>query len=541
VFQGKGNTVTETFDYIVIGAGSAGCPIANRLSADPKTRVLLLEAGPKDRSPWIHVPIGYYRTITSKLSWGYHTDEDARTGGRQHLWPRGKVLGGSSSINGLLYLRGQKEDYDHWRQLGNDGWGYDDVLPFFRKAENQERGEDDYHGVGGPLGVSDIRDKRLICDAFIEAAQQAGLPRNDDFNGATQEGVGHFQTTIWRARRCSAAVAYLKPARRRPNLTIETGALVQRLQFDADKRVTGVDYRQNGADRHAAVTGEVVISGGAINSPQLLQLSGIGPGEHLQAHGLDVVHDSPGVGQDLQDHYQARMIYELNQPLSVNDDVKGLFGKIRTGLRYALFKEGPMTFGAGHVGVFMKALPESATPDAQVHFIPFSAVKLGGTLHPFSGITASVCQLRPESRGEVMIESADPARHPRITPNYLATDYDRRIMVEGLKKLRTITRSPAFAQYVTRERDPGDSVDTDHGLLDFVRNTGTTIFHPTSSCRMGTDPRAVVDARLRVHGVRGVRVADCSVMPTVPSGNTNAPAIMVGEKCAHMMREDARG
>ncbi len=531
--------MTDIFDYIVIGAGSAGCPVASRLSADPKTRVLLLEAGPKDRSPWIHVPIGYYRTITSKLSWGYHTDADDGTAGRRHLWPRGKVLGGSSSINGLLYIRGQKEDYDHWRQLGNEGWGYEDVLPFFRKAENQEQGEDDYHGVSGPLGVSDIRDKRMICDAFITAAEQAGVPRNDDFNGATQEGVGHFQTTTWNARRCSAAVAYLKPVQSRANLKVETGALVQRLCFDAARRVTGVDYHRNGADQRAAVRGEIVVSGGAVNSPQLLQLSGIGPGDHLQSHGIDVIHNSPGVGRNLQDHYQARMVYELNRPLSVNDDVNGLARRAWTGLRYALFREGPMTFGAGHVGVFMKVLPESATPDAQVHFIPFSANRLGGKLHPFSGITASVCLLRPESRGEIMIKNSDPKQHPRITPNYLATDYDRKIMVEGLKKLRTITRSPAFAQYVKRERDPGDSVDTNERLLDFVKNTGTTIFHPTSTCRMGKDPKAVVDARLRVHGVTGVRVADCSVMPTVPSGNTNAPAIMVGEKCAHMILETA--
>lgn len=532
--------MSDTYDYIVIGAGSAGCPVAARLSEDPQHRVLLLEAGPRDRNVWIHIPIGYYRNIKSRLSWGYMTEPDAGTADRAHLWPRGKVLGGSSSINGLLYLRGQREDYDHWRQLGNEGWGYDDVLPFFRKAEKQERGADDYHGGDGPLSVSDIRDEREICAAFIEAAQQAGIPRNDDFNGATQEGVGHFQTTSANARRCSAATAYLKPARNRPNLQVETDAQVTRLRFDG-KRVTGVDYRQRGKDRTAVVGGEVVLAGGAINSPQLLQLSGIGPAAHLQGLGIDVIHDSPGVGQDLQDHYQARMIYELNRPMSVNDDVKGIWGKVKTGLRYALFRSGPMTFSAGHVGVFMKVLPESATPDAQVHFIPFSAVSLGGKLHPFSGITASVCQLRPESRGTVMIDSADPLAHPRITPNYLATDYDRRIMVEGLKKLRTITHAPAFAQYVTAEREPGDAANTDDGLLDFVRNTGTTIFHPTSTCRMGTDPKAVVDARLRVHGVDGVRIADCSVMPTVPSGNTNAPAIMVGEKCAAMMREDARG
>ena len=532
--------MNDTFDYIVVGAGSAGCPVANRLSADPQNRVLMLEAGPRDRNPWIHIPIGYYRTMTSKLSWGYHTAPEDSTDGRPLLWPRGRVLGGSSSINGLLYLRGQRQDYDHWRQLGNEGWSYEDVLPFFRKAENQERGADEFHGVGGPLSVSDIRDEREICSAFIDAADEAGIPRNDDFNGADQEGAGHFQTTTANGRRCSAAVAYLKPVRKRPNLRIETDAQVLKIRFDG-KRATGVEYRQNGRDHHVDVAGEIVLAGGAVNSPQLMQLSGVGPADHLRDLGIDVVLDSPGVGRDLQDHYQARMIYELNRPLSVNDDVNRLWRKIWTGMRYALFRQGPMTFGAGHVGVFMKVLPESATPDAQIHFIPFSAVKLGGKLHPFSGITASVCQLRPESRGEVMIDSADPLAHPRISPNYLATDYDRRIMVEGLKKLRTITRAPAFARHVKEEREPSDAVTTDDGLLDFVRKTGTTIFHPTSTCRMGNDPMAVVDDRLRVRGIDGLRIADCSIMPTVVSGNTNAPAIMIGEKCAAMMLEDAQG
>ncbi len=529
----------ETFDYIVVGAGSAGCPVANRLSENPKHRVLLLEAGPKDRNIWIHIPIGYYRTMISPLSWGYETEPDDGIAGRSLIWPRGKVLGGSSAINGLVYIRGQKQDYDHWRQLGNEGWGYDEVLPFFRMSEDQERGGDDYHGSGGPLKVSDIRDKREICDAFIAAAQEAGIRRNNDFNGAEQEGVGNFQTTSRNGRRCSAADGYLKPIRNRANLHVETGAMVLKLLFEG-KRVAGIRYRQTGQEKTVTVTGEIVLAGGAINSPQLLQLSGVGPGEHLREHGIDVVQDSPGVGADLQDHYQARVLLELNKPISVNDDVNNPLRLMWTGLRYALFRRGPMTFSAGHVAVFTKVLPESATPDAQVHFIPFSATKPGGDLHPYSGVTASVCQLRPESRGEVMIRSSDPFEHPRITPNYLSSEYDRRIMIEGLKMVRRIAQAPAFAKYVAMEREPGAEATSDEALLAHAREKGSTIFHPTSTCRMGSDPLAVVDSRLRVHGIDGLRVADCSIMPKVVSGNTNAPAVMIGEKCAHMILEDQR-
>ena len=529
----------QDFDYIVVGAGSAGCPVAARLSEDPKNRVLLLEAGPKDSNIWIHIPIGYYRTMTSALSWGFNTEPEEAIAGRSVLWPRGKVLGGSSSINGLVYIRGQKQDYDHWRQLGNAGWGYDDVLPFFRKAEDQERGGDEFHGAGGPLRVSDIRDRREICDAFIEAAVETGIPRNDDFNGAEQEGVGHFQTPSGKGWRCSSAVAYLKPARNRPNLRIETDAMALGLSFEGT-RAAGIRYSQNGEEKSARANGEIILAGGAVNSPQLLQLSGIGPAEHLRGLGIEVVLDSPGVGRDLQDHYQARTVMELNRPLSVNDDVRTPLRQAWTGLQYILFRRGPMTFSAGHVGVFTKVLPESETPDAQVHFIPFSATKLGGALHDFSGITASVCQLRPESRGEIMIASADPFAHPKIMPNYLSTDYDRRIMVEGLKMVRRIARSPAFAKYVAMEHEPGQDVIDDEGLLAFAREKGNTIFHPTSPCRMGNDDRAVVDDRLRVRGIQGLRVADASIMPTVVSGNTNAPAIMIGEKCAAMVLEDAK-
>jgi choline dehydrogenase len=532
--------MAEDWDFIVVGAGSAGCALANRLSADPKNRVLLLEAGPKDRNLWIHIPVGYYKTMLSPLSWGYDTEPEPELNNRQIHWPRGKVLGGSSAINGIVYMRGQSQDYDHWRQLGNVGWGYDDVLPYFRRSEDQERGADEFHGAGGPLKVSDIRDRREICEAFIAAAEEAGLPRNDDFNGAIQEGVGYFQTTSRDGWRCSSATGYLKPIRNRPNLKVETEALATSLVLDG-KRVTGINYLKAGQPVTATCRGEIVLSGGAVNSPQLLQLSGIGPAEHLQSLGIEVRHAMEGVGRDLQDHLQIRSIYRLNRPISVNDDVNNLLRRIWIGIDFALRRRGPLTFSAGSVGAFAKVLPESATPDLQFHFIPFSAEKPGTGLHNWSGVTASVCQLRPESRGEIMIRSTDPREHPRITANYLSTEYDRRVLIEGLKLARKISQAPSFAKYVEAEVEPGPARTDDDALMEHIRERGTTIFHPTSTCRMGQDDRAVVDERLRVRGLAGLRVADCSIMPTVVSGNTSAPAIMIGEKCADMMLADAKG
>ncbi|MEM8792873.1 MAG: GMC family oxidoreductase N-terminal domain-containing protein [Pseudomonadota bacterium] len=530
--------MSEIWDYIIVGAGSAGCVLANRLSADARNRVLLLEAGPKDRNPWIHVPVGYYKTMLSPLSWGYDTEPEAELEGRRIHWPRGKVLGGSSSINGLVYIRGQHSDYDHWRQLGCTGWGWDDVLPYFKRSEDNERGGDAWRGAGGPLKVSDIRDRREICEAYIASAAAEGLPRNLDFNGAEQEGAGYFQTTSSRGLRCSSAAGYLKPARGRSNLRVETGALASGIELDGP-RATGVRYLQDGAEHLAACRGEVVLCGGAVNSPQLLQLSGIGPGALLQDLGIAVRRELPGVGQDLQDHLQIRSLYRLNKPISVNDDVNNLLRRAWTGVRFALQRAGPLTLSAGSVGVFARVLPESETPDIQFHFIPFSADKPGTGLHDWPGVTASVCQLRPESRGEIAITSTDPRTHPRITANYLATEYDRRVLIEGLKLARRISRATPFADHVAEEVEPGPERTDDDALMAHIRARATTIFHPTSTCRMGTDPMAVTDPRLRVHGVEGLRIADCSIMPTVPSGNTNAPAIMVGEKCADMMLEDA--
>ena len=528
------------FDYVIVGAGSAGCVLANRLSADGKHSVLLLEAGPKDSNVWIHVPLGYGRLFKEKtVNWMYQTEPEPGLDGRQVFQPRGKVLGGSSSINGLLYVRGQHEDYDRWRQRGNDGWGYDDVLPYFRKAENQQRGADDFHGAGGPLPVSDLSYADPLSAAFIEAAAETGVPRNPDFNGATQEGAGYFQTTTRHGRRASTAVAYLRPAKGRTNLHIETSALAQRIVFDG-RRAVAVEYRKQGSLRTARARKEILVSSGAYNSPQLLQLSGVGPAELLRKHGIDVVLDAAGVGHDLQDHLQVRVVMRCTQRITLNDVVNSPARKVLAGLRYAAFRTGPLSIAAGTSGAFFKTNPRLATPDVQIHFLPFSTDKMGEKLHSFSGFTASVCQLRPESRGSLRIRSADPAAPPEIRINYLATEVDRTTNVEGLKILRRILRAPALKPYVVDEVDPGAKVSTDEDLLNYCRQRGSTIYHPTSTCRMGSDPLAVVDQRLRVRGLDGLRVVDASVMPDLVSGNTNAAIIMIAEKASDMILGDAR-
>ena len=528
------------FDYVIVGAGSAGCVLANRLSADGKNSVLLLEAGPKDTNLWIHVPLGYGKLFKEKtVNWMYQTEPEPGLDGRSVFQPRGKVLGGSSSINGLLYIRGQHEDYDRWRQHGNDGWGYDDVLPYFRKAEDQQRGADDFHGAGGPLPVSDLGHPDPLSAAFIAAAAETGLPVNPDFNGASQEGAGFFQTTTRHGRRASAAVAYLRPAKGRNNLRVETSALAQRIVFDG-RRAVAVEYRQGGVLKTARARKEILVSGGAFNSPQLLQLSGVGPADLLRKHGIDVVLDAPGVGHDLQDHLQVRVVMRCSQPITLNDIVNNPVRKILAGLQYAAFRTGPLTIAAGTSGAFFKTNPRLATPDIQIHFLPFSTDKMGEKLHSFSGFTASVCQLRPESRGSLRIRSADPAAPPEIRINYLATEVDRTANVEGLKILRKILQAPALRPYVVEEVDPGAKVVSDEALLAHCRQRGSTIYHPTSTCRMGNDPLAVVDQRLRLRGIEGLRVVDASVMPDLVSGNTNAVIIMIAEKASDMILEDAR-
>ncbi len=531
------NKDTIEADVVVVGAGSAGCVIAARLSEDPSCRVVLLEAGGGDRHFWVHVPIGYGRTIADpRVNWCYSTEPEPHLGGRRLFWPRGKLLGGSSSINGLIYIRGQREDFDQWRQMGNAGWSYDDVLPYFRRAEDQVRGADEWHGTGGPLAVDDLRERHPICEAFIAGAVADGIPRNDDFNGATQEGVGYYQLTARRGRRCSAAVGYLRPARARPNLRIVTRAHAKRILFDG-RRACGVVYRgPDGASVTVRARREVVLCGGAVNSPQLLMLSGIGPAAHLREMGIDVLQDLPGVGENLQDHYKASIALRCRLPITVNDMFASRLRMARYGAEYLLRRTGPLTIAAGQVGVFARTRPELATPDVQFHFIIFSADDMAKGLHTFPGFTLNVCQLRPESRGAVRLHSADPLAAPAIHPNYLATETDRRTMVAGMLLGRRLLARPEMAPYVAAEHAPGEAVRTEAEMLDYIRATGGTIYHPTGTCRMGPDPMAVVDAGLRVRGVDGLMVADASVMPTVVSGNTNAASIMIGEKAADLLR-----
>jgi choline dehydrogenase len=531
---------TPEFDYIIVGAGSAGCVLANRLTASGRHSVLLLEAGPKDSNIWIHVPLGYGKLFKDKsVNWMYQTEPEPGLNGRTVFQPRGKVLGGSSSINGLLYVRGQHEDYDRWRQHGNQGWGFDDVLPYFKAAEDQQRGADDFHGSGGPLPVSDSRHPDPLSQAFIEAAAETGIPKNPDFNGATQEGAGWFQTTTRRGRRASTARSYLRPARRRANLHVETAALAQRIVFEG-RRAAAVEYKQGGVTKIARAGKEILVSSGAYNSPQLLQLSGVGPADLLARHGIDVVLDAPGVGTDLQDHMQVRIVTRCTQRITLNDILNNPWRKMMTGLQYAAFRTGPLTIAAGTSGAFFKTNPRLATPDVQIHFLPFSTDKMGEALHSYSGFSASVCQLRPESRGSLRIKSADPAAAPEIRINYLATETDRTANVEGLKILRRILAAPALRAFTVEEVEPGAKVTSDEELLDFCRLRGSTVYHPTSTCRMGNDPLAVVDQKLRLRGLDGLRVIDGSIMPDLVSGNTNAAIIMIAEKASRMILEDAR-
>jgi len=532
---------SDQYDYIVVGAGSAGCVLAARLSEDPSTRVLLLEAGPPDRSPWIHLPIGYGKTMWSKTyNWCFETDPDPNMNGRRIYWPRGKTLGGSSSINGLIYIRGQREDYDHWAALGNAGWSYDDVLPYFIKSERNQRGAVPLHGGDGPLGVSDVGARHELIEAFIGGAQDIGVPRTEDFNGAEQEGAGYYQLTTWKGWRCSTAKAYLGPARGRPNLRIETEAQATGLLLEG-RRAVGVSYRQGGEMRHARARGEVLLAAGAIQSPQLLQLSGIGPAALLQSRGVPVVLDAAGVGENLQDHLQVRLLYECSKPITTNDQLNSWLGQMKLGLQWLLFRSGPLAVGINQGGCFMRALPqEAATPDIQFHVATLSADMAGGKVHPYSGFTMSICQLRPESRGHIRIRSRDPFEAPEMQPNYLSTELDRRTTVAGVKAARAIAASATMRPYVKREVKPGPEAVTDDELLEFCRNHGATIFHPSGTCRMGGDAAAVLDPRLRVRGIAGLRVVDCSAMPTLVSGNTNAPVVMMAEKAVDMIREDAR-
>ncbi len=533
-------TGAPEYDYIVIGAGSAGCVLANRLSADPAKRVLLLEAGGRDTNPWIHVPVGYFKTINNPATdWCFKTAPDPGLGGRSISWPRGKVLGGSSSINGLLYVRGQPQDFDHWRQLGNAGWSFADVLPYFRRAENQERGADDFHGADGPLAVSDMRVRREICDAVIKAAGELGIPERDDFNRDDQEGAGYFQLTTRNGLRCSTAVGYLNPVKSRQNLDIRTHAQVRNLILE-DGRCAGVAFDVKGTPQAAACRGEVILSAGAIGSPQILMLSGIGSAQHLTDMGIPVTQDMPGVGGNLQDHLQLRTIYRTHRPITLNDQARNPIQKVLMGLEFLFRRSGPLTMGASQVAIFAKTRPELETPDIQYHVQPWSADSPGEGTHRFSAFTLSVCQLRPESRGDIRLSSPDPFAHPTIRPNYLSTNLDQQTAIESLKLTRRLVETKTLAPYVAEEMRPGSDAQTDDELLEGARRIAQTIYHPVGTCKMGRDPNAVVDDRLRVRGIRGLRVADASIMPTITSGNTNAPAIMIGEKASDMIIEDNR-
>jgi choline dehydrogenase len=526
-------------DFIVIGAGSAGCTIAARLSEDPATRVLLLEAGGDDTNRWIHIPLGFGKTFADpSVNWCYETEPDAGAAGRKVFWPRGKVLGGSSSINGMVYIRGQAEDFDHWRQLGNTGWSFDDVLPYFKRAEHNVRGSDQYRGSGGPLAVSDV-EKHPIAEAFIKAAMDLGFERNDDFNGARQDGVGYHQTTTRNGKRCSTAVGYLNPARGRGNLAIATNALSEKIVVDG-KRAVAVQYRQNGGLKTARARREIILCGGAINSPQLLMLSGIGPAAHLAQHGIAVVQDMPGVGRNLQDHYSAPLKMKASAPITVNDVMLSNFRKLKVGIQYYTMKTGPLAMISSPAALFAKTRPELATPDIKCSISPFSADRPQDGLHKWSGFTMIAYQLRPESRGEIKLKSANPSDPPAVYPNYLTADTDQRAIVEGLKLCRRLLAYPSLQRFIAEEFLPGPAVQSDAQLLDYARQRGGTVYHPTSTCKMGVDSLAVVDPELRVHGVAGLRVADASVMPTVISGNTNAATIMIGEKLADMVQSRMR-
>ncbi|WP_274631283.1 GMC family oxidoreductase [Arvimicrobium flavum] len=531
----------DTYDYIVVGGGSAGCLLATRLSEDPRLSVLLVEAGPADRNPWLHIPSGFFKTINNpRYDWRYETEPEPALNGRRIAWPRGRVLGGSSAINGLIYIRGQADDFNDWAQRGNPGWSWSDVLPAFRAVEAQGRGESEFHGAQGNLGVEDPPVDLELVSRFVEAGRQAGLPLNPDFNGPTQEGVGPFQLTTRNGRRSSSARAFLGPATRRPNLRILTGVTVERLELDG-RQVRGVHARKGGGGLHFRARSEIVLTAGAIGSTQILQLSGIGDPRQLAAAGVTPVHALLGVGRHLQDHLQSRLMLRLKLPISLNDLTRGPWRKLLIGMNYVFRRRGVLSFGASLAGGFGRTPLASDRPDVQFHFQPLSLDSYDGGLHPFPGATVSACQLRPESEGTIFITSPDPSARPEIRANYLATDLDRRTMIEGFRLARRIAAAPALAEVVAGEHKPGSDVRSDDEILDYIRATGSSIYHPSGTCRMGPDPGRgdVVDARLRVHGLAGLRIADCSIMPRLVSGNTNAAAIMIGERAAAMIREDA--
>jgi choline dehydrogenase len=525
-------------DYIVIGAGSAGCVVASRLS-ETGARVVLLEAGPTDWHPMIHVPAGILKLLHNPLvNWNYASEPEATTANRSIHWPRGKVLGGSSSINGMFYVRGNPADFDGWAQMGCRGWTYDDVLPFFRKSERYRPGDSEYRGQDGPLLVEDYRTILPLTHKFVEAARQAGFPLTPDYNGRTQEGVGYSQMTRNGRFRGSTARTFLAEAKKRPNLRIETGATATRLLFEG-RRCVGVVFRQHGRDREFRAGREVILSGGAVNSPHLLQISGIGPAGHLQSIGVDVVADLPGVGANLSDHYAVRVSHRVRDLVSINQLSRGirLAGEV---VRWIATGRGALTFGVTSATIFCRSREGLASPDLQLLFTPASYDQNRfGELERLSGMTVAVCAVRPESRGAIMAKSSDPFAYPSIRANYLSAPNDLKTLYAGLQHVRRIFAQPALAEHSEGETLPGVQVSTEDEFVDFARRAGTSLYHPVGTCKMGDDPLSVVDPRLRVRNISGLRVVDASIMPTITTGNTNAPSIMIGEKGAAMVREDA--
>jgi len=533
------------YDYIIVGAGSAGCLIANRLSADAGKRVLVLEAGGRDNWIWFHIPVGYLFAIGNPRSdWMFKTEPEEGLNGRSLNYPRGKVIGGSSSINAMIYMRGQAADYDHWRQLGLSGWGWDDVLPYFKRHEDHFLGASKAHAIGGEWPIAAPRARWDLLDAFRAAAEQAGIKSIPDFNCGDNEGICAFHVNQKRGRRVSTARAFLKPVLHRGNLRLETGCLAEGLVFDGN-RVAGVRWRQNGSTRTARCRGEVILTAGSIGSTQLLLLSGIGPAGHLREHGIDVLCDRPGVGANLQDHLQLRLIYKVSGITTLNERYHSRFGSLGMLAEYALLRRGPLTMAPSQLGLFTRSDRDQDRANLQYHVQPLSLDRFGEPLHKFPAFTASVCNLRPTSRGAVRLRSRNPADAPAIKPNYLSTDEDRRIAAAAIRLTRRIAGQPALAPYHPSEYLPGPAVrdDDDAALVKAAGDIGTTIFHPVGTAKMGlaSDPMTVVDDRLRVTGVERLRVIDASVMPTITSGNTNAPTMMIAEKGVAMLRDDAKG
>ena len=532
------------FDYVIVGAGSAGCLLANRLTADPEVRVLLLEAGGKDDYFWIHVPVGYLYTIGNpRTDWCYKTEPDPGLNGRSLGYARGRVLGGCSSINAMIYMRGQKSDYDHWAALGNKGWSWDEVLPYFKRTEDYQHGADELHGAGGELRVEERRVNWEILDAWREAAEECGIPKIEEFNRGDNFGNAYFQMNQRRGVRWSNTKAFLRPVMHRPNLTVLIQAHVKRVRVQTLgflKRATGVEFSLGPrGNQFAEARREVILAAGSIGSPQILQLSGIGPGALLQDLGINVEHNLPGVGENLHDHLQIRLMYKVKNVRTLNERANSLFGKMAMGLEYLFFRTGPLTMPPSQLGAFAKSDPAQPSANIEWHVQPLSLDKFGSPLHPFPAITPSVCNLRPTSRGHVRIKTSDPNAHPAITLNYLSTLEDKKVAVDSIRLTRRIMQAKALAKYQPEEFKPGPDFKTDIALMSAAGDLGTTIFHPVGTCRMGRDELAVVDDRLCVRGIAGLRVIDASVMPRITSGNTNAPTTMIAEKGAEFVKQDA--